>query len=187
MSPTRRGCRRRIQTVSPEPLRVGLIGYGLACAVFHAPLISAPPGLEVSSVVTSNPERQAQAARDLPGVRLLESADALWDGAAEHDRIVVAAPNRAHVPLALAAIQAGLPVVVDKPLAPTAVEGRRVVDAAAAADALLTVFHNRRWDGDMRTVVRLLAERAVGAVTRFASRLERRPPQGKTGARRERG
>jgi predicted dehydrogenase len=173
--------------MSNEPLRVALIGYGLAGAVFHAPLISATPGLEVSSVVTSDPERQAQAARDLPGTRLLQSAEALWEHAGEHDLVVVAAPNRAHVPLALAAIEAGVAVVVDKPLAPTAAEGRHVVDAAAAAGVMLTVFHNRRWDGDMRTVLRLLEEGAVGAVTRFESRFERWRPEVKAGAWRERG
>jgi predicted dehydrogenase len=91
------------------------------------------------------------------------------------------------VPLALAAIEAGLAVVVDKPLAPTAAEGRRVVEAASAAGVLLTVFHNRRWDGDMRTVIRLREEDAVGPVTRFESRFERWRPEVKTGAWRERG
>ncbi|MDX6643349.1 MAG: hypothetical protein QOD76_1311, partial [Solirubrobacteraceae bacterium] len=86
----------------------------------------------------------------------------------------------------LAAIQAGLPVVVDKPLAPTAAEGRRVVDAAAAAGVMLTVFHNRRWDGDMRTVTRLVEQGAVGQVTRFESRFERWRPEVNSSAWRER-
>ena len=173
--------------MSDDPLRVALIGYGLAGAVFHAPLISATPGLEVSSVVTGNTERQAQAARDLPGSRVLESAEALWERAGEHELVVVAAPNRAHVPLALAAIEAGVAVVVDKPLAPMAAEGGRLVEAAAAAGVMLTVFHNRRWDGDMRTAMRLVEEGAVGAVTRFESRFERWRPAVKADVWRERG
>jgi predicted dehydrogenase len=91
------------------------------------------------------------------------------------------------VPLALAAIEAGVAVVVDKPLAPTAAEGRRVVESALAAGVRLTVFHNRRWDGDMRTVMRLREKDAVGSVTRFESRFERWRPAVKTGAWRERG
>jgi predicted dehydrogenase len=173
--------------VTPERLRVGVIGYGLAGAVFHVPLISATPELEVSSVVTANSQRQAQATRDLPGARVLDNVEALWERADEHDLVVVAASNRAHVPLALAALERGLAVVVDKPLAPTAAEGRRVVEAAADADAMLTVFHNRRWDGDMRTVVRLLDEGAVQPVTRFESRFERWRPAVQPGAWRERG
>lgn len=172
---------------APAPLRAGLIGYGLAGSVFHAPLISATPGLEVASVVTSNPERRARAEADLPGVRLLDRAEALWELAGEHDLVVVASPNRTHVPLARAAIEAGLAVVVDKPLAPTAADGRGLVEAAAAARVPLTVFHNRRWDGDMLTVRHLLGEDAVGAVTRFESRFERWRPAVLADAWRERG
>jgi scyllo-inositol 2-dehydrogenase (NADP+) len=172
---------------APDPLRVGLIGYGLAGAVFHAPLISAIGGLEVASVVTSNPERRARAEADLPGVRVLDHAEALWELAGEHALVVVASPNRTHVPLARAAIDAGLAVVVDKPLAPTAADGRTLVEAAAAAGVPLTVFHNRRWDGDMLTVRRLLGEDAVGAVTRFESRFERWRPSVRPEAWRERG
>jgi predicted dehydrogenase len=171
---------------APAPLRAGLIGYGLAGAVFHAPLISATPGLEVASVVTSNPERRARAEADLPGVRVLDRAEALWELADAHDLVVVASPNRTHVPLARAAIEAGLAVVVDKPLAPTASDGRALVEAAAAAGVPLTVFHNRRWDGDMLTVRRLLDEDAVGAVTRFESRFERWRPGVRGDAWRER-
>jgi scyllo-inositol 2-dehydrogenase (NADP+) len=170
-----------------DPLRVGLIGYGVAGAIFHAPLISATPGLGLASVVTANPERAAQAGREHPGVRVLDRSEALWERASEHDLIVVAAPNRAHVPLALAAIEAGLPVVVDKPLAATADDGRRLVAAAQAAGVMLTPFHNRRWDGDMLTVRRLLGEDAIGPVIRFESRFERWRPQLKTGAWREGG
>jgi predicted dehydrogenase len=173
-------------TAAPAPLRAGLVGYGLAGAVFHGPLISATPGIEVASVVTANPERRARAQADLPGVRLLDSAEALWDLAGEHDLVVVASPNRTHVPLARAAIEAGLAVVVDKPLAPTAADGRELVQAAAAAAVPLTVFHNRRWDGDMLTVRRLLAEDAVGPITRFESRFERWRPSVRTDAWRER-
>ena len=172
---------------APDPLRVGLIGYGLAGAVFHAPLISAIGGLEVASVVTSNPDRRARAEADLPGVRVLDDAEALWEQAGEHDLVVVASPNRTHVPLARAAIEAGLAVVVDKPLAPTAADGRALVEAASAAGVPLTVFHNRRWDGDMLTVRRLLGEDAVGAVTRFESRFERWRPSVRPEAWRERG
>jgi scyllo-inositol 2-dehydrogenase (NADP+) len=172
---------------APDPLRVGLIGYGLAGAVFHAPLISAIGGLEVASVVTSNPERRARAEADLPGVRVLDHAEALWELAGEHDLVVVASPNRTHVPLARAAIEAGLAVVVDKPLAPTAADGRTLVEAASAAEVPLTVFHNRRWDGDLLTVRRLLGEDAVGAVTRFESRFERWRPFVRPEAWRERG
>jgi predicted dehydrogenase len=170
-----------------DPIRVGLIGYGLAGSVFHAPLIAATPGLELASVVTGDPERQARAKQDHPGVRVLSGVELLWDLAGEHELAVVAAPNRFHVPLGLAALDAGLPVVIDKPMAPSAEEGRRLAAAAEDRGLVLTVFHNRRWDGDFLTVRRLLSEGPLSSVFRFESRYERWRPQVQQGRWRERG
>src|SRR5437588_6039069 len=99
-----------------EPLHVGLVGYGLAGRVFHAPLIAAASDLVITSVVVRNPERRAAAERELPGVRLLDTVDQLWDRAREHDVVVLATPNHLHATLASAALDAGLHVVVEKPL-----------------------------------------------------------------------
>lgn len=112
------------------PLRVGLVGYGLAGSVFHAPLIAATEGLVLDTVVTSNEERQAQARAEFPGVRFAASPDELLSRADELDLIVIASPNRTHVPIATAALEAGLSVVVDKPLAGTAAEARELAALA---------------------------------------------------------
>jgi predicted dehydrogenase len=167
-------------------VRVGLIGYGLAGAVFHAPLIASTPRLQLVSVVTGNPDRQAQARREHPGVGILGHVDELWRAAGDHDLVVVATANATHLPLGLAAVQAGLAVVVDKPLALTEAEGRRLVTAARELGVLLTVFHNRRWDGDLRTLRRLLDADALGPVHRFESRYDRWRPAPRPGAWRER-
>jgi predicted dehydrogenase len=164
-------------------LRVGLIGYGLAGAVFHAPLISATPGLRLTAIVTSDEARRDAAVKTYPQTRLLPDADALFRIASDLDIVVVASPNRTHVPLALAGIDAGLAVVVDKPLAATADDARRLIAAAQARGTLLTVFQNRRWDGDFLTIRRLLAEERLGAVMRFESRYERWRPAAKPGWR----
>jgi scyllo-inositol 2-dehydrogenase (NADP+) len=172
----------------PEgPIRVALIGYGLAGAVFHGPLISSTPGMSLATVVTGDPERRARASSDHPGAQLLAGADALWQRPADHDLVVVATPNRSHVPLGLAALEAGLPVVIDKPMAPTAEEGRRLVAEATERDLLLAVFQNRRWDGDFLTVRRLLSEDALGPIVRLESRFERWRPRVRPEAWRERG
>ncbi len=157
-------------------IRVGLLGYGLAGSVFHGPLIAATPGLWLAAIVTSEPARAARAQADHPDARLVASPDELWSMAGELDLAVVATPNRTHVPLALAALEAGLAVVVDKPLAPSAAEGRRVLAAARERGHPLTVFQNRRWDGDFLTVRRLLAAGDLGRVSRFESRFERWRP-----------
>ncbi|MET8681090.1 Gfo/Idh/MocA family oxidoreductase [Streptomyces sp. NPDC004647] len=165
------------------PLRVGLVGYGLAGSVFHAPLIAATSGLALDTVVTSNHERQARARAEHPGVRCAASPDELWDRADELDLIVIASPNRTHVPLATEALKAGLPVVVDKPIAATAAEARELAALADDRGLLLSVFQNRRWDNDFRTLGKLIADGELGEVQRFESRFERWRPQLKGGWR----
>ncbi|MGC9536176.1 Gfo/Idh/MocA family protein [Streptomyces sp. UG1] len=169
--------------MSATPLRVGLVGYGLAGSVFHAPLISTTAGLALDTVVTSNPERQKQALAEHPDVRVAATPDALLARAGDLDLLVVASPNRTHVPLATAALEAGLPVVVDKPIAGTAAEARELAALAEERGLLLSVFQNRRWDNDFLTLRKLLAEGELGDVWRFESRFERWRPQLKGGWR----
>jgi scyllo-inositol 2-dehydrogenase (NADP+) len=168
------------------PLRVGVIGYGLAGAVFHAPLIAATPGMEVAAIVTANPERQERAHRDYPAATILPSAEAMLADPSALDLVVVASPNRSHVPLGVAALEVGLPVVVDKPMAPSSAEARRLMEAAERTGELLTVFQNRRWDNDFLTVRKLVAADMLGPVVRLESRFERFRQEPKAGAWRER-
>ncbi|MEU9593852.1 Gfo/Idh/MocA family oxidoreductase [Streptomyces sp. NPDC048219] len=165
------------------PLRVGLVGYGLAGSVFHAPLIAATEGLALDTVVTSNPDRQRQARDEFPDVRTVDTPDELFDRAAELDLIVIASPNKTHVPLARRALEAGLPVVVDKPVAGTAAEARELAALAEERGLLLSVFQNRRWDNDFLTLRKLLEEGTLGDVWRFESRFERWRPKPKGGWR----
>lgn len=157
-------------------IRVGIIGYGPAGSVFHAPLIASVPGMRVAAVVTGNADRAAQARAEHPGVEVIPSAEGLWERAEAVDLVVVASPNRTHAPLAHAALDAGLPVVIDKPFAVTSREGRTLVDKARTLGLLLSVYHNRRWDGDFLTVRRLLAQGVLGDIVRFESRFERWRP-----------
>ena len=157
-------------------MRVGIVGFGLAGRVFHAPLIHAVEGLEVSVVVTTSAERAAQARDVYPYALVVPSVEEAFG---EADLIVVATSNRSHAPIALQAIERGLPVVVDKPFAVTADEAQRVLDAGGR----VTVFQNRRWDGDFLTAQRLVREGALGDVVRFDSRFERFRPEIKQGWR----
>ena len=177
------GLGRAGRVAGGEALRVALLGYGLSGRVFHAPVVTSVPGLRLAAVVTGSPERAAEAAADLPGVQVLPDADSVWERARDFDLVVVATPNRTHVPLGLAAVEAGLAVVVDKPLAPSPGEGQRLVDAASRAGVLLAPYQNRRWDGDLLTVRRLLDAGELGRVSRFESRLEIWRPVPKPGWR----
>jgi predicted dehydrogenase len=161
-------------------LRAAIIGYGLAGRFFHAPLIAATDGLVLASVVTSSPERQAQVSREHPDARVLRSAAELWASAEEHDLVVIAAPNHVHASLGEAAVDRGLAVVVDKPLAMSSAEAAALVSRSEQAATLLTVFQNRRWDSDHLTLARLIAEDRLGRVFRFESRFERWRPSAST-------
>ena len=164
-------------------VRVALIGYGVAGEHFHAPLIHATPGLELTAIVTSNGERATRAAERYPAASVIASVDEIWKTSDAYDLVVIASPNSSHVSLARSSLEAGLPVVVDKPLATTADDAQRLVDAAIEAGLLLTVFQNRRWDSDFLALRKLLEHGELGEVYRFESRFERWRPTPKPGWR----
>lgn len=159
--------------------RVLLVGFGSAGRGIHAPLLAAA-GAAPSVVVSSNPERIAQVRADLPGAEVVATLDDALSGAAASgvgfDLAVIASPSGVHAANALACVEAGLPVVVDKPLAVDARQAAQVVDAATAAEVPLTVFQNRRWDAENLTLAALLGSGELGVVHRFERRWERWRP-----------
>ena len=168
-------------------LRVGVVGFGLGGRVFHAPLVASTPGMRLTSIVTGDPGRRAEAIRRHPEATVLDRPEQLWAAAADHDLVVITTANASHVPLALDALGAGLPVVLDKPMAATSADASRVLAEAARRELLLSVFQNRRWDGDFLTVRRLVDDGAVGPVVRLESRFERWRPERTPTAWREHG
>ncbi|WP_440710779.1 Gfo/Idh/MocA family protein [Herbiconiux sp. YIM B11900] len=155
-----------------NPLRTGVLGYGLGGRVFHAPLIAADPAYALTTIVTGNPERAAQASERYGADVVVPDADALFARAGQLDLVVVTSPNDTHVPLAHRALDAGLDVVVDKPFALTAAEAREVIAHADAVGRRVAVFQNRRWDGDFLTVRALIASGELGEVRQFESAFE---------------
>ena len=155
-----------------QPLRVLLFGYGVAGRVFHGPLLAASGEYTIDVIVTSDPGRAAAARADHPGARVVADADAAFAVAGDCDLAVVCTPNNTHVELARRALDAGLHVVVDKPLALTVQEAEGLVEAADVAGRALTVFQNRRWDGDFLTVRDVLASGELGDVFVFESAFE---------------
>ena len=167
-------------------LRVAIAGYGLAGEVFHAPLVDATDGMAVAAVTTSNAERAARARAAYPQAEVYADAEELLRQAADSiDLLVVATPNRLHVPVARRALTHRIPVVMDKPLASDAADAAALVDDFEAAGVPFTVFQNRRWDGDFLTVRRIVESGQLGDVTRFESRYERFRPEVRADAWRE--
>lgn len=168
-----------------EPLRAAVIGYGTAGAIFHAPLVDATPGVALAAIVTGNADRAAAARARYPAAAVVPDAAELWRMAGRLDLAVIATPNRTHVPLAMAALEAGLHVVIDKPVAATAADARLVIEEARRRNLVLAVFQNRRWDGDFLTLRGLIRRGELGTVHRFESRFERWRPVPKPGWRQE--
>ena len=153
-------------------IRTAVIGFGTGGAVFHAPFLRADDEFRIDLVVTSDAGRAAAAARSCPGARVVPTADEVLAAAADLDLVVITTPPGSHAGLAHRSLDAGLAVVVDKPLAVTAAEGKALVAHAEEAGRPLTVFQNRRWDGDFLTLRTLIGEGALGQVRRFQSRFE---------------
>ena len=153
-------------------LRVALVGYGLAGRVFHAPLIAHTTGMSLVAVVTGDPERQRQVSLALPGCRVVPTTDELWRVAGEIDLVVVATPTGSHVPVGLQALRSGLHVVIDKPVAGTAVDAVVLAEEAKKVGRQVHVFHNRRWDSDFLTLRSLMESGTLGRPVAMESRME---------------
>lgn len=155
-------------------MRVGIAGYGLAGRSFHAPLLKGC-GFEIATVLTGNSTRARQAKEDFPLVKVEDN----FNNFLSHnlDLVVVATANAAHCGHALAAIDAGIPLVVDKPMGRTLAETQRILDASETSGVPVTAFYNRRWDSDMLTLKKVASNGQIGKIFRLDSRFERFRPQ----------
>ena len=159
-------------------LRVALVGYGLAGRVFHAPVISATEGLQLTTIV----RRSGELVDKFPEVLVFTE---LQDAFALADVVVIATPNTTHFPLAMQCLQAGKHVVVDKPMATSVAEALELAREAQSRRLVLAAFHNRRWDGDFLTLQEILSTQEVGRAVALYSRFDRFRSQLKQGAWRE--
>jgi predicted dehydrogenase len=163
-------------------VRAGLIGFGLAGQAFHAPVIRAVPGMELACILE---RRGTQAQEKYPDVRVARTLEELLADQTIQ-LCVIATPNDSHFELTRACLLAGRDVVVDKPFAPTLKESEELVRLAAARGRLLTVYQERRWDGDFVTVKKIVQSGVLGMVVEYECRFDRFRPEPKPNAWRER-
>lgn len=153
-------------------IRVGLVGFGMAGRVFHAPLISSVDGLELAAVV----ERHSSgAAERYPGITTYRSIDELLSDASIK-LVVVATPNASHFPIAMQALESARSVVVDKPMALNSAEIRQLSELAGGIGLHLFPFHNRRFDNDFQTIRKVMNEHILGRLVHFESTFDRWRP-----------
>lgn len=162
-------------------IEVGLLGFGLAGRAFHAPVIRAVPGLHLAAILQRSGN---EAAEKYPDVRIVRSLDELLT-MKEIRLVVIATPNDTHYAFARQCLEAGRDVLVDKPFTTTLEEATSLVQFAKKAGRLLTVYQNRRYDGDFQAIRQLVVEGALGRIVRFETAYDRYRPQLKPGAWRE--
>src|ERR1700686_2145578 len=154
-------------------VRVGLIGLGMAGQAFHAPVIRGVQGMELACILES---QGSKAKEKYPDVRVARTLAELFS-----DKTIalciIATSNDSHFSLAKTCLEAGRHVVVDKPFTPTMVEAEQLVRLAADRRLLITVFQDRRWDGDFQTVKKLVKSGAMGADVEYEARYDRFRPQ----------
>ena len=159
--------------MTSTPLRAGLVGYGFAGQTFHAPVLSAVPGLELAAVASSQPHKVHA---DWPGVAVVPDVAALV-ARADIDLVVVATPNAQHHPVAKAALEAGKHVVVDKPFTLDVAEARDLELLSARNNRVLSVYQNRRFDADFLTLQQVLASGDLGRPVYLESHFDRFRPE----------
>ena len=158
---------------------VGLVGFGFAGKVFHAPVIRAVDGLRLTTIV----QRHGPPDPRYPDVEFVHSVDEMLTR--KIDLVVVATPNTSHHPIAKQCLLAGRHVVVDKPFTPTLAEALDLVQIAKQQRRIVTVYQDRRYTGDFATVQQVVSEGTLGRVVLFESHFDRFRPERKPNAWRE--
>jgi len=150
----------------------GLIGFGLGGKAFHAPFITTVPGMKLAAVLQ---RKGNEAAETYPGTKIVRSIEELL--AIPSVRLVaISTPNDTHFPLVKACLEAGRDVVVDKPFTTSVAEARELITLAQKTGRLLTVYQERRLDGDFHTLEKLISDDELGRVIRFEETFDRCRP-----------
>ena len=153
-------------------IRVGIVGFGMGGRVFHGPLVSSVDGLEFAAVLERS---TSHAALRYPGVKTFRSLDEMLADSSL-GLFVVTTPSGTHFDVARQILEAGRPVVIDKPMSVTSTQIAQLTRLAAGKNVLLAPFHNRRWDSDFLTIKKLLHEGPLGRLVSFESRFDRWRP-----------
>jgi len=156
-----------------HPITTALVGYGFSARTFHLPFLHAPSPFRLTDISSGQAARVRQ---ELPEVRRHACAATLIQQCAA-ELVIITAPNAAHFPLAKLALEAGKHVILEKPFVCTTAQGQQLIALAAHQQRLLSVYHNRRWDGDFLTLRQLQRSGRLGEIHRFESRFDRFRPQ----------
>lgn len=146
-----------------------MVGFGLAGRIFHTAVIEATPGLELSCVVQRSGD---EAAKAHPGVKVARSVEEML-GDSGIELVVLATPSYSHYELAKQCLREQRNVVIDKPFTLKSEDAADLIRLAREKKLLLTVYQNRRWDGDFKTVREVMESGELGRLVSFESHIDR--------------
>jgi len=155
-----------------KTLKVGILGYGLSGRIFHGAIMDAVEGFEITKIVTTNLEKRTQALNDFPEAKVVRASTEVFVDEAI-DLVVVATPNTKHAELAEAAMRSGKHVVIEKPFTVTTEEAEQLIKVSKETGKMLTVYHNRRFDSDFKTIKALLVSNKLGRVVEYEAHFDR--------------
>ncbi len=152
-----------------NPIKTALLSYGMSGEIFHAPLLAVNPGFELTSVLQRSSDKAKQR---YPHTKIVRSLDEVINDSSV-ELVVINTPNDSHHQFAAQAMEAGKHVIVEKPFTVTTQEADDLIALAKKKNRQLTVFQNRRWDGDFVTVKKVLANQWVGKIAEFELHYDR--------------
>jgi len=161
-------------------IRTGIIGYGLSGRVFHAPFIDVVEGYELTKISTSKPENVKLIEERYPVTAVVPNGKGIIEDP-EIDLVIVTSPNTEHFRWAREALIAGKHVVVEKPFTVTVAEADELIEIAQRQGKILTVYHNRRFTSDTKTVRKILESGILGEIVDYESHFDRYRPNPRPG------
>jgi len=153
-------------------INAAVIGYGLAGRVFHAPIIACQKGINLKTIYTTNDDRKSLIRDRYPETKATSDLKDIFEDE-DVQLVVIAAPNTCHYSLAEEAILAGKNVVVDKPFTIHSQDADKLIELAEKKKVVLSVYQNRRWDGDFKTVKKIVESGMLGSLVEFESHIDK--------------
>ncbi|MGR5094758.1 oxidoreductase [Vibrio maritimus] len=154
-------------------IKTAIIGYGFSAKTFQIPFITTLPEFELTAISTSQADEVNSAFSDVThyasAISMIEETDA--------ELVIITAPNHVHFELAKLALESGKHVVIEKPFVTRIEDGEALIEMAKKHSRVLSIYHNRRWDGDFLTVKKLIEEEKLGDIKHFESHYDRFRPQ----------
>lgn len=153
-------------------IKTAVIGYGLAGSVFHAPMVGCLEEFDLKAIYTKDSSRSAAAKERYPHTAVVSDVEEIFRDE-NIELVVVASLNAYHYELAEKAILAGKNVIVDKPVTIKSQEADHLIRLAQEKNVMLSVYQNRRWDGDFLTVKKVKESGMLGRIVEFESHFDR--------------